>query len=72
MPYVFPDIYNNADDETGGSALGNYRQYSGDDFIEKFTTIKNHYDNIAKYKVVKIEYDYDPFSLYDYGYPPRR
>jgi hypothetical protein len=58
--YIFLNVY----DENG-----KWIQYSGGNLLEKYNEIKNNYGEIINYEIIKIEYDYDIFPFYDYGYP---
>jgi len=60
------DIYDkNEDNDT----IGKYRQYSGDDFINKINEVKTYLGEIVKYEIIEIKYTYDIFRFEDYGYP---
>jgi hypothetical protein len=60
--YIFLNIF---DDQ------GNWKQYSGKDFLEKYTEVKNSYGSLLNYEILQIEYDFNLFPFYDYGYPHR-
>jgi hypothetical protein len=61
--YVFLNIDNNF------KPVNEWKQYTGEDFLKEFIKIKNSYGPLLKYEIIKIEYDFDLFPFYDYGYP---
>ena len=68
--YIFLNIYNdvyNVNEEENASL--NYKEYLSDDFFIKLEEIRNYFGEIIEYEILNIEYEYNIFPFYDYGYP---
>jgi hypothetical protein len=45
------------------------KQYWGDNILKQLILLNNYFGNIIKYELMNIEYNFEMFPFYDYGYP---